>query len=204
MSVLQTVLLECEYFPCISWYQEYLKHENTIIEQYENFQRASLRNRCYVAGPNGKLALSVPLDGGRNQRTLMKDIKISYREKWQLLHWKTLQACYNRSPYFEFFEDILAPVFKKEYIYLMDLNLDTVRLMNQCIAIKKEWLFTLEFNADYKGEVEDLRYKFKAVNTEEETAISYIQPFKEKNGFITGLSMLDLIFCTGKQAAELL
>jgi len=204
MSDLQCVLLECEYFPCISWYRNFLLHEQIIIEQCENFQRASLRNRCYVAGPNGKLALSVPLQEGRNQKTLMKDVKISYREKWQHVHWRTLLACYNRTPYFEYFQHLLEPLFEKKYTYLMDLNINSLQAMNQCVSVKKEISLTENFLFIQPTEILDLRYSFNAANSEDGNAISYIQPFEEKNGFIKGLSMLDMLFCTGKQATELL
>jgi hypothetical protein len=34
--------------------------------------------------------------------------------------------------------------------------------------------------------------------------IHYLQPFEDKNGFVSGLSMLDLLMCAGKQSLRLL
>lgn len=65
MSPTNTILLSSEYFPSIAWYQKYLQDADVIIEQYEKFEKASLRNRCYISGPNGRLALSIPIEGGR-------------------------------------------------------------------------------------------------------------------------------------------
>ena len=98
MSDLQTTLLDCEYFPCIEWYRQFVRSENRVIETQEYFQRATLRNRCYVAGPNGRLALSVPLEGGRNQRSFMHDIRVSNGVKWQAQHWYSTASRKGNSP----------------------------------------------------------------------------------------------------------
>ena len=204
MSELQTTLLDCEYFPCIAWYQQYLKGNQIMIETHEHFVRASLRNRCYITGPNGRLALTVPLDGGRNQKNKICDIKITSNEPWQILHWKTLQACYNRSPYFEFFKDDLYPLFHRKYIFLLDLNLDTVQTMNKLLALKKQYLLTDNYFKNYDTYVLDFRNTFNAEQAATEGEIHYIQTFEKQHGFIGELSMLDCLLCCGKQALELL
>lgn len=204
MSDLQTILLECEYFPCIEWYRNFISNETILLEQYEYFERASLRNRCYVAGSTGRLALSVPLDGGRNQRVVMKNLKISYRERWQIQHWRTLLACYNRSPFFEFYEPAMKKFFDTRYIFLLELNLASIQLINDLLGIKKTISLTNEYIKHPPVNTSDLRKKLNAENYDQDNNISYLQPFEDKNGFIAGLSMLDMLFCTGKQATTLL
>ncbi len=204
MSDLQTTLLECEYFPCITWYEAFINSEQVLLEKQEYFERASLRNRCYVAGPNGKLALTVPLEGGRNQKTLMKELKICNRETWQSLHWKTLQTCYNRSPYFEYFADELKFLFEKKYTYLLDVNIDSFLTINKLLSVKQHFSFTALYEKEQNERVIDFRKKFKAESRATDIHASYMQPFEEKNGFIAGLSMLDMLFCIGKRSTDLL
>ena len=204
MRELESVLLECEYFPCIDWYRQYLRAPNVIIEKYEYFVRKTYRNRCCVAGPNGILTLSVPLEGGRNQRAVMKDIKVSDAEDWQTLHWKTIQSAYNRSAYFEYFAERLKQIFAKRYTYLMDLNLDTLQVINHLLAVKKEFELTTAYQAEYEENMNDERQTFFASKPISNATIKYTQTFEERHGFIGGLSMLDLILCTGKQAVDLL
>ena len=203
MSDVQTTLLDCEYFPCIGWYRQFVRSENILIEKQEYFQRATLRNRCYVAGPNGRLALSVPLEGGRNQRSFMHDLRISNQVKWQTQHWKTIQACYGRSPYFTYFEDSLVLIFTKRYEFLVDLNLDSIELMNRLLSLKKEFTVTESYQKEYPDPVNDFRSTF-TTDTLTPDDIHYLQPFEDKNGFISGLSMLDMLLCAGKQSLILL
>ncbi len=190
-----SVVMECEFFPTIPWYMEYKKHDQVIIEQYEHFVRTSYRNRAYVAGPNGTICLSVPLQGGRNQRIVMKDLKVCNEEDWQLLHWKTIATCYRRSPYFEYFEDDIYPFFKTKFDYLMDANIASLTLIDKILRVKKEVKLSESYRTDYDH---DFRMQFLPKERETTAQAEYIQPFSDRNGFTKNLSMLDYLFCCGK------
>lgn len=195
MTKNSTVVMDCEFFPCWEWFNTFQKAENVLIEQYEYFQKISYRNRAYVAGPNGLICLSVPLAGGRNQRVIMKDAKISQDENWQALHWKTLQACYRRSPYFEYFEEAIKSFYEQKFDFLMDANLASLKLITDLLQIKKEFQLTPK----YVGEVEnDFRTAFLPKHRKQTNQPEYIQVFSDRNGFEPNLSMLDYLFCCGR------
>lgn len=187
------ILLECEYFPCIAWFSRFMEGKEVWIEQEENFVRASLRNRCYIAGPHGRVCLSVPLEGGRNQKIKMKDMKVSYHDRWQHVHWQTILSNYGRSPYFQFFGMELEPFFQKKYHFLMDLNLASLDFLMRVTRCKKEINRTIHF---HPYEEHDSRLLIRSNNFSElSTKITYHQVFEEHHGFLSNLSMLDFIFC---------
>lgn len=191
----RAVVMDCEFFPCWDWFSRFMDEEKVSLEQYEYFVRTSYRNRAYVAGPNGVICLSVPLEGGRNQRKIMKDIRVCNDENWQALHWKTLGACYRRSVYFEYFEEELRPFYKKEFKFLLDANLESLRLLLRLFQLKKD----ITLSESYIGEVaNDYRGAFLPKERELIKQSTYIQPFSDRNGFQTNLSMLDYLFCCGR------
>src|ERR1700727_1806827 len=96
-----TVIVESQYFGSIDFYRTSIDFSYWKIEQYLRMEKGLHLNRCYLAGPNNPLVLSVPLEAGRGQRTLWKDVKISYRENWGLRHWRSIHDGYRRSPGFE-------------------------------------------------------------------------------------------------------
>ncbi len=199
MCPIISTLFDSEYFPCIAWYQEYLLAEQCVIEQYEHFVRTSLRNRCYIVGPNGTITLSIPLEHGRNQRKIMKDVRVCNHENWQALHWKTLQACYRRSPYFEYFEDDLRPFFETKFAFLMDVNLRGIEIVNCLLKIEKPFSLSAQYAEKSSEEIKDNRQKFMAKNFATYTHLPhYVQVFEERLGFIHNTSILDLLFCGGR------
>ena len=194
------VLLECENFPCIAWYKMFLRNENIQIEQHEYFVRKSFRNRTVIAGPNGLITLSIPLKGGRNQKNVMKDIEISYDENWQTVHWKTIESCYRRSPYFEYYAEDIKMLFEKKHHFLVDYNIQCLQLVNQLLQVKKELVLTEKYEKIPIDTWVDARNVFDE-NTDMQLP-SYIQVFQDRIGFKSNLSILDMLFCDGRMLVE--
>jgi len=194
------VLLECENFPCIAWYKMFLRNENIQIEQHEYFVRKSFRNRAVIAGPNGLITLSIPLKGGRNQKNVMKDIEISYDENWQTVHWKTIESCYRRSPYFEYYAEDIKMLFEKKHHFLVDYNIQCLQLVNQLLQVKKELVLTEKYEKIPLDIWVDARNVFDE-NTDMQLP-SYIQVFQDRIGFKSNLSILDMLFCDGRMLVE--
>jgi len=202
-----TLLIESQYFPNISFYKTLINYDILLIERYEHYQKVSFRNRCYIAGPNGSILLSVPLARGKNQRTVMRDVRISNDEKWQALHWKTLVSAYRRSPWFEYYEDELGRLFTKEVTYLLDWNLMCLEWANKIIGITIPVTFTDEYHKIYEAgkDITDARDTMQPSPKEvDEDTVRYTQVFQERTGFLPDMSILDLIFCEGKRSIELL
>ena len=170
-------------------------------------QKRSFLNRCVVAGANGPIILSVPLEKGRMQHTVIKDLRISNEEKWQQQHWKSLLSCYNGSPWFLHYRDELADLYRKPFVFLLDWNL-------QCLdwSLKKLGIeVNIKSTSEYKNQYPDEGCLDKRNSTQsksglqmEKPIIQYRQVFEEKTGFIPGLSILDLLFCAGARSARML
>src|SRR5687767_12751081 len=106
-------LLSTAYWPNLEYFYRLLNSGATVIEQFENYQKQSYRNRMWILSANGVLELSVPIEH-RATKELTKDIHISYREKWQHRHWRAITSAYRNSPYFEFFEDRIRTCYENK------------------------------------------------------------------------------------------
>lgn len=198
------ILIEAQYFPPIQSIAHMLRAEEVFIEAWERYERRSYRNRCHIAGPNGMLRLSVPLIGGKSERQLMREKQISYEEDWQKLHWASLCSCYRRSPFFEFYEDDLEPIFQKEFQYLYELNMATLQWaleqLGESISLKETDSYVQQ-----PKDVKDLRSVIHPKLAERDPSCHlepYIQVFEEKTGFLPDLSILDLLFALGPSAKQ--
>jgi hypothetical protein len=198
------LIIESHYFSPLIFYKSSFDYTNIKFEQYESFQKMSFRNRCVIAGANGKIILSIPLENGREQKTLMKDVKISGAQRWQKDHWKTIESCYNRSPWFEFYKDELQELYSAPFTFLLDWNLACLDWSFDKLNMPKNYSLTAGFIKNYDEGFEDRRNKILPKNYEDIEPVKYRQVFEERTGFFTDLSILDLLFCEGKNAKELL
>jgi WbqC-like protein family len=198
------LITEFQYFPSVILYKKLNNFSNIVFEQYEYYQKMTFRNRCRVAGAEGSIDLSIPLEKGRDQRSPIKDVRIANSRKWQAEHWKTLLSCYSRSPWFEFYRDELEGLYRRPVSFLMDWNLACFEWSIHVLELPLKIGFTEAWQKTYPEEGwVDWRGKILP----KELAISglvYRQVFEERTGFLPGLSILDLLFCEGKNTRRLL
>ena len=198
------ILLHPSYFPSISHFVTIAQSDSITFEMEDNFQKQTNRNRTYIYSPNGIQLLNIPVKHSALAYQKTKDIKIESEFDWQKQHFKSLEAAYRSSPFFEFFEDDIQPIFQKKHTFLMDLNFETLEIVSKCLRRKVEFDTTTEYfhQIDSKTVI-DFRY---LINGKKDNSVfeNYTQVFDDKHGFLNNLSVLDLLFNEGKYAMDYL
>ncbi|HUQ65827.1 MAG TPA: WbqC family protein [Flavitalea sp.] len=200
-----TLIADFQYFSPYIFFLYLNKFDYCILDQYEHFQKMSFRNRCMLAGGNGVITLSIPVIGGRNQKTIVKDVRILRRENWQASHWKTITSCYNKSPWFDHYRDELAVLYTRKFEFLIDWNFTCLLWISDKLSIKTAYSFTDKYENKYDvKEFEDLRGRFmpSTINKNFTDAVRYPQVFEDRFGFVPNLSILDYLFCNGPRRRE--
>lgn len=191
------VILPVFYLPPLSWFSVFLNEETDIVlEQFENFPKQTYRSRTVIYGANGKLSLTIPIQ--HNGERAVKNIQICERENWRNLHWKSIKTVYQRSPYFEFYEDRLQKIFTVETNSLLEFNLNALKILQEILQSAKKFTMTQQYES--RPEAEDLREKFNAKKDSEAEMENYYQCFTEKYGFLKDLSIIDLICNKGPES----
>lgn len=193
------ILLHPTYFPSIAQCVAMIQAKKVTFEVCDNYQKQTYRNRMNIYGSQGKMSLTVPVVYSQKNRQLYKDIVISNDEKWQDLHWKSIQSAYSSSPFFEFYEYDLHPLFHEETSHLMDFNFKCLDAVLECLQHELKFDLTSDFELD---PIDKTDYRFLVDHRKEtDQALNpYVQVFDEKHGFIPNLSILDLIFNEGPNA----
>ncbi len=197
------ILVHPTYFPNVAHFAAMLKAGEVIFEMHDNYQKQTYRNRTFIYGANGKLQLSVPVIYSQKERQKYRDIKIHNTEKWQMLHWKSLESAYKTSPFFEFYEDELQPLFTQKSAYLLDFNLKCFETILECLQLDINTSETESFQKETtdQSDFRSLANSRKEPNFDFD---NYTQVFGEKHGFISNLSILDLLFNEGTNAVSYL
>lgn len=199
---MNNILIHPTYFSSISHYVAIVQAESVTFEMEDNFQKQTNRNRMYIYSPNGIQMLNIPIKHSKDKHQKYKDVRIENDFGWQKNHFKSLEAAYRTSPFFEYFEDDFRPLFEKRHEFLMDLNLEIFELVNESLGITIKTDKTTEFFHDVPN-FEDFRH---LANGKKDTTQleEYTQVFEEKHGFLNNLSILDLLFNEGRYAVDYL
>lgn len=191
------ILIHPSYFPSIATFAAIVQHE-VIWEAHDNFQKQTYRNRCYISTDKGKHMLNIPIThvGGKEGRQKYIDVHTENSYNWKKEHWRTLETAYRTSPFFEFYEDDIRPIYEGDDDSLYNLNLKTIEAISSCIGISTPSEKTDTYQVAPTAHF-DARFLVEAKKEKDWNLEPYTQVFEERHGFITNLSILDLLFNEG-------
>lgn len=199
------VLIEAQYFPPVQYFAMLVQASEVQVEAQEHYQKRSYRNRCRIAGANGEIRLSVPLEKGKNEQMPIQEVQIAYRKNWHSEHWQSIRSAYGKAPFFEFYAEEIKPILYAKPDCLLEFNLSLTRKFLELMQLDTQLRLTEAYQHQAPEGCLDLR---NAIHPKQPKldfqAAAYPQVFLERHGFLPNLSILDLLFCTGPQSAVLL
>lgn len=188
--------IDLQYFGDIKLFSTLINETNVFFLPDIRYQKLNHLNRTRLIGANGPLLLTVPLIGGRDKKQTLKDVRISYGDPWQRIHWRGIVSSYRKSPWFEEYAPGLEKLFQLNETFLLDLNLKTMEWVCTKLKMKLAILSGLKSN-------DALLTSSDSVNSSPTYPV-YQQVFSERYGFVSGLGILDLLMCEGPSASAYL
>ncbi len=197
------VLVESMFFPPVAVIADLIRNDTIVLERHEHYQKRSFRNRVYLKSSQGKTCFTVPLTKGKNNQRPIVDCTISNDHDWVDQFLRQLQSDYGNAPYYEDYIDEVIDILSIEHSNLYNLNKHSLiwalEKIGQKMPIKdsKMYIKSSEIvdSLDIRG-----RYQPNTKFFASKGQINYPQVYEEKNGFISGLSILDMLFCCGPES----
>lgn len=184
-------------------------YKNIIILNRINFAlnapylKGGNANKCTIVGANGLLNLSIPLVGGRNQKALNGSLQISYEQDWQTQHLKSIQSCYGNAPFFDYYYPIFEQLIMTRFEKLYQLNLEITNKILKLLKVNNSINIDTETIINPK-EILFSKLYFKENPQLNDSNIPYPQVFEDRLGFVSNLSIIDLLMCLGPEAKNYL
>lgn len=196
-------IIELQYLPSIYSIITLFKNTDIAFPLYVPFRKMSFINRTVIPAANGLTTLSIPLVGGRENKQLLKDVRIDNSQAWQVRHWRTITSAYRRSPWFEHYEAGLAAFYETRFDLLSDWNLALMDWLSGALKIKFEIALL-----DTEPEIAPGKLETPRPSNFQEAAFVqglpvYAQVFQDRIGFQPNVSIIDLIFNEGNNSKRL-
>lgn len=207
------MLLGIAYFPPVSYFAliakgmtlrgQGVEPSTVYIEAQENYQKQSWRNRCRIYAADGPAYLNFPIVHEGTHELPITKIKVDYSTPWVLKTKRAIISAYESSAYFDHYKDELFAILDSHPETLFELDLRIIRFFLAKTGIAADIRLTDEyFPPVIGGYGEDFREVLhpKRVNTvlrDLGLEKPYFQVFARKYGFISDLSIMDLLFNEG-------
>ncbi len=196
-------LFSTAYFPPVAYMATLMKYPEVQIEAKETFPKQTYRNRMEIMTASGIKALSVPVIKNNHSRT--EEVVIDYKERWNIIHLRTIEAAYAASPYYEYYKDDIESILTPHYSLLLELNEAILNWVLKRIKITTIFQSTTDFLPAATDNCLDFRNRFtpkKPFCTSDFKP--YYQVFNDRQPFAANISVLDLMMNIGPEAKNYL
>ena len=189
------MILSTAYFPPVAYFSLLASAKTVHLEACESYRKQTWRNRCRILTTNGPMDLRVPVmhDGGR----LITDIRVDWSTPWLRQTEYAIDTAYYSSPFFEYYREDLFALLDRQPERLWDLNMSLIDFFCRKIGISPQIVPTRDWQETLP---EDLRDALSPKRPCPLATRPYWQVFREKFGFVDGLSVMDLLFNEGPES----
>ncbi|MBP3236442.1 MAG: WbqC family protein [Bacteroidales bacterium] len=213
------LLLSIAYLPPISYFAlmakglvlsaDKVEPSVVYIEACENYQKQSWRNRCRFYASDGPQYLNFPIVHEGSHELPITQIKVDYKTGWIIRTERAIVSAYKTSAYFDYYKDELFSILDAHPETLFELDMDILRFFLAKTGIAAEIRLTNEYvqvasyaealPTKYGLDYREILHPKRPDNVLDELGLKkpYFQVFAQKYGFVTNLSIMDLLFNEG-------
>ncbi|MCK5277943.1 MAG: WbqC family protein [Cyclobacteriaceae bacterium] len=201
-----TLFIELHYLPCIQYFVYLSSFNKIFIDLDDVYSKQTYRNRCRINGANNVENLIIPVKKISNKKILTRNVEIDYNQKWLNKHIRAIKSAYGKAPFFEYYGNELVEIYNKKPAHLYELNKDLLTKCLEILDINLKIEFSDKTDVIEKNGVYDAKNKINPKKSMPGnsffTSVDYFQVFG--NNFVNNLSIIDLIFCEGPQARQII
>lgn len=226
----KVVILQPGYLPWLGFFDLMDRCDIFVILDNVQYTVRDWRSRNRIKTPAGALWLSVPVMAKGNRRKTIKDVRIDNTLSWQKKHMESLMSFYKRSRYYSEIIDLMRNVYEKPYTFLIDVDMDIIKIISRYLALPSEVIFAsdvpssgekdkrllsicsalgatqyLSGNAA-QGYLREPLFREAGIHIEWHNFQHpyYHQLWLKEQGFISHLSIVDLLFAHGPDSHDIL
>lgn len=197
-------ILPSVYFGNIFIWSIIAQQKNICIDEGEFFIKQTFRNRAEICTEKGITPLIIPLEKGKNSKQAMRDVKISYAENWQALHFKTICSAYGKAAYFDHYKPEIENLFSIRPAFLCEWNRIWLDFFSAEFEISAQHIFYSENYIEPKNDDEDLRMMFDPKQHSTFQHPAYYNLFFDKFPQPKNISVIDLLMNEGPRGRGIL
>lgn len=183
-----------QYLGSVGYYALMAAYESAVIDISMRYdKRFKSAHRCEIASTHGRMTLTVPVGKASLLGKGWNQAPVSDHGEWWSDHIVSLESAYGRTPFFEYYVDRIRPwLSRPQGITVGELDAALDGEIRRMLHLDTRVSYSI---ADAPRGYADYRRSMPSLPTP-----PYYQVRADRLGFISGMSILDLIFNLGPEA----
>jgi hypothetical protein len=226
----KVVILQPGYLPWLGFFDLMCKADTFVIFDDVQYTVRDWRSRNRIKTANGVFMLTVPVKARGARESLIRDVKVDNGQQWQRNHLKSLESFYKKAKCFADINEMINDVYRKSHEFLIDLDMDFIFRIHRYFSLNTKVIFSSEIPCTGEKDEKLLSickylkathylsgnaakdYLIESIFIGEGINVEwhnyqhpyYNQLWVPKHGFVSHLSILDLLFNHGSESLEIL
>ena len=226
----KVVILQPGYLPWLGFFDQMFKADVFVVLDDVQYTPRDWRSRNRIKTADGILWLTVPVRAKGVRDKLIKDVEIDNEQNWQRTHLKSLKTFYRKSKYFDEIISTVIDIYEKRYRFLTDVDMDFILKVRDYMSIPTNLIFSSSLNSTGERDKKLLsicksldtthylsgnaaqNYLREDIFADDGVVVEwqnyqnpyYSQLWLKHHGFISHLSVIDLLFNHGKDSLDII
>lgn len=225
------VILQPGYLPWLGFFDLLQRSDMFVIYDDVQYDKGSWRNRNRIKTANGTQWLTVPVLVSFGRHPLINEVRIDNKINWQKKHLSSIRQNYSKSPFFKKYIGIFEDAYDKRWELLVNIDMHFIKAIAECLGIREKKMVLSSSLGIEGGKIERLINICKSfgANTFYEGSAGrnyiddrdflshyikvlwhdykhpyYSQLWLKGQGFISYLSVIDLLFNHGPDSLDII
>lgn len=215
-----------QYLPWLGYFAKIAQADVFVLLDDVQFKKNEWQNRNYIKTPQGRQWLTVPVLHDFGQR--INAVRINNDVPWAQKHKKALELNYRRAPYFDRYFPDLVEVYHRHWERLVDVNVYLVRWAADCLGLETRIVMASDYEtpddptdrlvalcrhlngdtylagAGGQHYMDIPRFEQSGIELTFQQYDHPVYPQVSNGGFLSHLSIVDLLMNNGPRSAEIL
>jgi hypothetical protein len=226
----KVVILQPGYLPWLGFFDQMLRADVFVLLEDVQYTVRDWRSRNRIKTADGVLWLTVPVRAKGVRTKLIKEVEIDNQQNWQRAHLKNFETFYRKAEYFDEIISTVNDIYHKKYRFLIDVDMDFILKVKEYLSIPTKLFFSSTLNSaamkdekllsvcksldatHYMSGTAAQNYLREDIFADEGIVVEwqdfchpfYNQLWIQKHGFVSHLSIIDLLFNHGKTSLDIL
>ena len=146
-----TTIHQPDFMPWIGYFDKIKSSELLIYLDDVQFSRRGWTHRDKIKVLDKFVWLTVPIEKKNNYHQSIKELKIKDNLALYKIHLDIIKNAYRKSKNFDQVFPSLEKIYKKNFNFLIDLNIEIIDLFCDFLEIKKKTFFSSQYNISTKS-----------------------------------------------------
>jgi hypothetical protein len=145
-------IVQPTYIPWLPFFERMLDSDVFVYLDDVKYSKNSWHNRNAVkSSQNSRTVLTVPVRYRGHSDAFINEIEVDNNRSWQMKHWRTIQNCYAKAPFFDQYKDELEEIYAKQHEKLIDVLMPLIELIKRELGIKTLSILSSELGVAGSG-----------------------------------------------------